>query len=1135
MKIFTRSVIISKSTTQIIRTMKISAFLLLVSIFPVIASNAYSQDVEIAFSSKNISLESVIQKIEASTSYRFLYRIEQIDMQQKVNVSSVKAPVIEILNDLSRSNNFNFKILDNNLIVLSTNKLQEKFKITGTVISAKTMEPLVGVSIKEKGVTFGTVTDINGAFTIQVSSPNVILVVSYMGFEKQEIEVNNTSQFTIKLVESTKTLDEVVVIGYGSMRKSDITGSVSTVKFDENEAAQITSVDKLMQGRSPGVFVNTGSAAPGGAINVRIRGTSTLSGGSEPLYVVDGVIVNTASQDVDNSLKAGTNPGNSYQEAQNGLSAINPQDIESIEILKDASATAIYGSRGANGVVLITTKQGKSGKGKLVFSSTTEFATVSKKMPMLNGYEFAKFRNETQALLGLLPAYNLNTIEPIDWQDDIYRTGITTNNRVSFSGKNESTNYYFALGYLNNDGIIPTTGLKQGDLRFNLTQDVSKRLKISSRTGLIFRRNSMTQSTEQMGSASNSIIRQILSKEPILDTLGPTLANLNEDVEGPRAWLSGYDDISKEFRVIQSLSLEYKLSDAFAIRTLGGADIRIKDRHRWFAKILGQGKAANGQLGYSQLKNYTYNLEAMLLFNKTYGKHKINATTGFTFDNSNIESSYTVNENFWTEDLRIYGLGTGARVLPFFEDYTKSSILSSLARIVYSYNDKYVVTATGRYDGTSRFSDGNKWGFFPSLAVAWRASEEKFIKELHVFSTLKPRFGYGITGNQAISPYATLTRYTAGYYSNNNATVDVGAVPALIANKDLTWESSTQLNLGLDAGFFGERLTFTMDLYQKKTRNLLQQMSLPTSTGFSNMWTNRGSIENKGLELSVQGVILDKQLKWTSGFNVAFNRNKIADIGLPLSMFGNTQMKAFLGVNVSGGSEFKMPANIFAEGSPVGMFYGYQTKGIYQPTDVTDHPLTLAGTPLKAGDIYFVDQNKDGNINDQDKVIIGNPNPKFSYGFTTSLSYKQFSMNIFINGVYGNKIANGNRLKIEDTQAGTNITRDAYYQAWSVDKPNNTYPRLLYKNGDFTDRLLEDGSYLRLGMVTLGYKVPLRNSKWFNNLDLFVTGKNLLTITNYTGFDPEVNSFTNDPMRVGVDYSSYPNTRSFVFGVNVSF
>ena len=617
------------------------------------------------------------------------------------------------------------------------------------------------------------------------------------------------------------SLSDVIVVGYGTVRKKDITGSVSSVKFNEKEAAQISSVDKLLQGRAPGVYVNTGSAAPGGAINVRIRGTSSLSGGNEPLYVVDGVIVNTATQDVDNSLKAGTNPGNSYQEAQNGLSAINPQDVESIEILKDASATAIYGSRGANGVVLITTKQGRSGKGRVVYSSTTEFARVSKKMPMLSGPEFAEFRNQARALQGQSPVYDLKTIEPIDWQDDVFRTGVTTNNRFSLSGKNDRSNYYFAFGFLNNAGIIPTTGLKQGDLRFNLTQNVSPKLKISSRTGLIFRRNSMTQSTEQMGSSSNSIIRQMLAKEPILDTLGPTLANLNEDIEGPRAWLKEYDDISKEFRAIQSLSLEYKLSQAFSLRALGGADVRVKDRHRWFGKVLGQGKAANGQLGFSALKNYTYNLETMLLFNKTYGRHKFNGTAGFTYDNSNIENSWTVNEDFWTEDLRIYGLGNGARVMPFFEDYTKTSILSGLARMVYSYNDKYIITATGRYDGTSRFAEGNKWGFFPSLALAWRASDEEFIKNLHVFSTLKPRIGYGLTGNQAISPYSTLTRYKAAYYASNNGTIVVGAAPALIANKNLTWESSTQLNLGLDAGFFSDRLTFTADLYRKKTKEPL--------------------------------------------------------------------------------------------------------------------------------------------------------------------------------------------------------------------------------------------------------------------------------------------------------------------------
>jgi TonB-linked SusC/RagA family outer membrane protein len=1007
-------------------------------------------------------------------------------------------------------------------------------KITGKVTDDKNL-PLSGATVSVKGRSISTVTDANGNFSLSVPGLNPSLIVSSVGFMPEEISVKGKTTIEIRMSIKEATLDDVVVVGYGTVRKRDLTGAVTSVTINDNEAAQITSIDKLLQGRAAGVTVNSGSSAPGGAVNVRIRGTSTFTGGSEPLYVVDGIIMNTATQDVDNSLKAGTNPGNSYQEAQNGLTAINPQDIESIEILKDASATAIYGSRGANGVVLITTKQGKSGKGLVNFTSTTEFAQVTKKIPVLDAYSFAEFRNKTRAMQGQTPVYDPKTIEPIDWQDDVFRTGITTNNRASFSGKNDKGNYFLALGFLNNNGVIPTTGLKQVDLRFNVMQNISPKLKFSSRTGLIYRTNSMTQSTEQMGSASNSIIRQMLAKEPIMDTLGPTLANLNEDIEGPRAWLRDYDDISREFRAIQSLSMDYKLTKAFTFHVLGGADIRAKERHRWFGKVLGQGKAANGQLGYSDLKNFTYNLEAMLLYNKTAGKSRINATAGMTYDNSKVKNAWTVNEDFFTEELRIHGLGNGARVLPFVEDHAQTSILSALARVVYSYKDRYILTGTGRADGTSRFADGNKWGFFPSIAVAWRASDEEFIKNMHVFSTLKPRLGFGVTGNQAISPYQTITRYRAAYYSANNGTIQVGANPALIANKDLTWESTKQVNIGLDAGFFRDRLNFTVDLYHKKTKDLLQQISLPTSTGFTSMWLNRGSVENKGLELSVNSIISQGTIGWTTAANITFNKNKIADIGLPEGKFGNMILSAFLGTNVSGGNEFKMPANVYAEGYPVAMFFGYQTQGIYQAADVVDHPLRLAGTPLKAGDIYFVDQNGDGNINDADKVILGDPNPKFSYGFSNTVTYKKLSLNIFINGVYGNKIANGNRLKLEDTQAGTNVIDYAYTQAWSPEQPNNAYPRLLYKNGDFTDRIIEDGSYLRLGMVTLGYKPNVKNLKFISGLDLFVSGRNLLTLTNYTGYDPEVNSFTNDPLRKGVDWSSYPNTRSVTVGVNVNF
>ncbi len=1137
---------------KVLLIMKLTTILIIATLLQVSASGLAQK---LTYSKKNVALIQVFKEIQRQTGYNVVYSVRKLNDAKIINVNFKNAGFEEVLKKCLEGQPLIYTIEEKTIVIREKensflDKIIEHLKVDvqdkeaghlkavqvkGRVTDDKG-EPLPGVSIAIKGTKIGTTTDNNGSYSVSAPDGNAILVFSFVGFSKQEIFIQGRTAINVQLQTESSVLDEVTV-GYGTVRKSDLTGAVTSVKFNEKEAAQITSVDKLLQGRAAGVYVNSGSAAPGGAVNVRIRGASSFSGGNEPLYVVDGVIINTATQDVDNSLRAGTNPGNSSQEAQNGLTAINPQDIESIEVLKDASATAIYGSRAANGVVLVTTKKGKSGKAQIQYSSSVEVAQVSRMMPVLDGNEFATFRNQTEAMLGRGPAYNPSRISPIDWQKDIFQNGVTTNNRLSINGSNDKTNYYIAGGVLDNKGVIPTTGLSQADLRLNLTQNVSDRFKVSSRTGVIYRRNSMTQSTEQMGSASNSIIRQMLAKAPILDTLAADQVDLelNQDIEGPRAWLKDYDDISKEFRATEALTLDYKISPAFTVSILGGFDLRFKDRHRWFGKNLGQGRNTNGQLGYSSLKNYTYNTQGLLKYNKAYGKHRLNGTAGVTFDKSDIENAYTVNEDFYTEELRIYGLGVGARINPFTEGFSGSSILSGLARLIYSYDDKYVLTATGRADGTSRFAPGNKWGYFPSMAFAWRASEEKFIKDLNVFSTFKTRAGYGMTGNQAISPYSTLTRYSAAFYASANDVPIVGAKPSLIANKDLKWESSSQVNLGLDIGFFDDRLSVTADVYKKKTKDLLQQLNIPTSTGFSSIAVNRGSVENKGLELALEGVIANGSVNWTIGGNIAFNRNKIADIGLPEGKFGNLNLKAFLGKDVSGGSEFHTPANIFAEGYPMGMFFGYQTKGIYQQADVTGHPLALSGVALRPGDIYFVDQNGDGNITAADKVILGDPNPKFNYGFNSNLSYKQFSLNVFINGVYGNQIANGNKLKIEDTSAGLNITKDAYYQAWTPEQPGNLNPRLLYKNGDFTDRILEDGSYLRLGMVTLGYKPVVKNLKWLKGLDLYVTGRNLLTITNYSGFDPEVNSFTNDPLRSGVDWSSYPNTRSFVFGVNVTF
>lgn len=1105
-----------------------------------------SQTVKLSLDLRKVPVEKVIQMIEEQTEFYFLYQDDVLKKGQTVTLQVKDTPVETILQQLSDQVNVDYRIMDRQIILLpkekpadakpasvGTEQQQQRKEITGSVKDTKGM-PLPGVTVVVKGTTTGTITGNDGNFSLQVPVNANTLVFSFVGMKTQEANISGIDRVNIVLEEESFGIEEVVAVGYGTMRRSDLTGSISTVRVDEKQAVQNNSVDKLLQGRAAGVYVNMGSAAPGGAVNVRIRGASSFTGGNEPLYVVDGVIINTASQDVDNSLRAGTNPGNSSQEAQNGLTSINPQDIESVEILKDASATAIYGSRAANGVVIITTKQGRTERALVQIHSSTEFAKVSKHLPLLDGYEFARFRNETEALLGRPPVYDLNTIRPIDWQEDIYGTGITTNNRFNISGVTGKSNYFIALGYLENNGIIPTTGVNQSDIRFNITNDVSKRLTINYKSALIYRVNSMTQATEQMGSISNSIIRQILSKSPILEEA--TEIEIDQEIEGPRVWLKKYDDISEEVRTTQSFSLDYKILKDLTFNVLGGIDLRMKDRRRWFGKELGQGRNANGQLGYSALKNYTYNLQAIFNYKKTIGKHRMDVTIGTTYDKTKIENKWTVNEDFWTEDLRIYGMGVGARVLPFTEEFSGSSILSALTRLVYSYDNKYILTATARADGSSRFAPGNKWGYFPSMALAWRASEEPFISELNIFSNLKPRIGFGMTGNQAISPYSTLTRFSPAYYAAHNESVVVGAKPSILANKELTWETSVQFNAGVDMGYFNNRINLNVDIYQKKTRDLLQQMSVPTSTGFSTMWVNRGSIENKGLEITLNGIALQKKnFEWNLGGNIAFNRNKIVDIGLPEGEFGNMVLKAFLGRNVAGGSEFNMPANIFAEGYPMAMFFGFETKGIYKPEDMLNEPLKLSGVDLQPGDIYFVDQNKDGNITDADKVIIGNPNPIFNYGLNTGVVFKRFSLDIFLYGVYGNQIANGNKLKIEDTQAGLNITKDAYYQAWSPQQPDNKYPRLLYKNGYFTDRILEDGSFLRLSSITLGYKPDVKNIGFISSLDIYLTGKNLFTITNYSGYDPEVNSFTNDPLRIGVDWSSYPNTRSVILGVNIAF
>lgn len=1125
-------------------------FLLGMFSFGVKAQDVLNKKIDVNIA--NQDFKSALGVIENSAGVKFTYRKSLVDPSRRVSLKVSNEKMSVILGQLLTGTGLKYEIIgkqiiliadDSNTAPIKTSKAENEIPIkrgrnkdvtiTGKVVDADGLE-LVGANIRVEGTTIGTSTDIDGKYELLIPAKDTdkVLVFSYISYQSQRVFIDDRDVIDAVLVSAM--LEEVVVVGYGTMKKSDLTGAISSIKTKASDATQFSSVDALMRGRAAGIQVVQAGGDPGGAISVKIRGLNSLRGDNEPLYVIDGVIVNNVTSD--NSDPFSSKTSNSGQTRQSGLTGINPQDVESIEILKDASATAIYGSRGANGVVLITTKKGQ-GITKTNFSSTWEVASVSKNLEMLDAVGYANYINDVRATNNFSPRYGLDTLIDVNWQRELQRKAFNKNNRLVVSGSStdDKTTYYLAAGFLQNQGIVRNSGLNQGDIKLNFSQELTSKLKLNLTLSGVANKNLMSVSTEPLGGGDNSMITKMLVGIPILNA-NVSLDDPSTPYDNPLSWLKDYDDIGVEKRVLSGLNLVYKFNKALSYKLTLAGDYKTKERKRWFGPSTFNGKVANGSLGLSNFDRTFYQLESLLLFNKKLKENsKISGTAGFTYDNENITRSSVINENFFTDELRTEGFGFGQLVYPFLRDRSKVEVFSFLTRTNFNFNEKYLLTLSGRADGTSKFGPGNKFSFFPAAAFAVRLDEEDFVVNSEMLSSLKWRVGYGRSGNQAISPYGTFARYNDVQAANGNAVV-VGSVPVNIQNKDLKWETTDQFNTGLDFGLKSEKYSFTIDAYYKRTYDLLQTFNLPTSSGFDRLLQNIGTIENKGIEFSGIGHMINTpKVKLDLSGNISFNRNKILDLGLDNSNFGIFNWEAYIGGKVSNGTYFKEPANVFVVGQPIGIFYGYQTDGVYQTVEETQNVLQF-GLPVVQGDLKLIDQNKDGDISPDDKVIIGNPNPKFTYGFNSNLSFNKFRVDLFFNGVYGNEIINGNLFRLGNANGSNsnNILKSTYENAWTLENPTD-YPRVGYDNLALIDSYVENGSFLRLATATLGYDFELGEKSKFKNISLNLIGRNLLTFTNYSGFDPEVNSFTFDGGIIGVDWSSYPNLKAYSVNINLTF
>jgi TonB-linked SusC/RagA family outer membrane protein len=995
--------------------------------------------------------------------------------------------------------------------------------------------PLSGATITVKGTTQAVSTDNTGAFTLTLPPGKDTLVITHVGYLAQEVAIHNRSTLSLTLKEDRDELSQVMVIAYGTVKKSDLTGSVVSIKSDELKAVPATSFDQAMQGRAAGVQVTQVSGKPGAETTIRIRGVSSITAGNEPLYVIDGMLVSSDGGDLTTGVTRGPR--------MSALSSINPSDIESIEILKDASATAMYGSRGTNGVVLITTKRGRSGQGSVNLEMYQGSQQVANKMKLLNAAQFGDFVNEAKLNANQTPVYvnPKNLGAGTDWQGALYRTAPMANYQLSVAGGDDKTKYALTGSYFDQDGIITNSNFKRYSFRMNLDRNINKILTVGS--NLAYSRLSSQGVLTNAGQIIPGVVTGALLFDPVLPVYdstvngGYTFENDRGKILGnPIAEAQQYVSNTVISRVLGNAYARLNISRTLELKTSFGVDAFSNSEYSFGPNYLKRTQASNGEAGLGKSNGLTWLNENTITYNNTFNNiHKVNVLLGYTLQQFNSDQMTVFAFNFPDNRTGYHNIAAALNPQPPTNSESSWSMISYLGRANYTFNNKYLFTVSGRIDGSSKFGAGNKYGFFPSGAFAWRASEEHFMRDITAINDLKFRASYGVIGNQSIPPYQSLSLvgpYGQGVFnSSSGSEVYTGQEPLSYANPHLKWETTRQLDLGVDLSLFSSRISITADYYNKKTSDLLLSTPIPTTTGFSNTMLNVGNVENHGFDLALRTVNTRGVVDWTSSVNFSVNRNKV------------TNLNADNNIPLLGGG-------ILRKGQPIGVFYGYIFDGIFQSdAQAASSPVLIGqeqGAPnpasyARAGDRRYRDINKDGKIDANDRTIIGNPQPSFTWGFTNTVSYQHFDLSVFFQGSQGNKISNLNNLDLLNFTGQNNVLADAGLNRWTPAHPGNKYPRALSAGsldaGVYSSAIVEDASYIRLKNITLGYNVTsaILNKCKIRTLRLYASATNLWTRTNYSGYDPEANTYGQSTSIMGVDLGGYPQARTWLVGLNVGF
>lgn len=1162
--------------------MRFTLFFVMVCFSQMFATDLYSQQTKLNLSMSNTRLGNVLDEIENQSEFYFLFNQQQIDLNRVVNVSVKDKNINEVLNVVFAGTDIRYVISDRQIVLTSGNErgdfpvTQQKRSITGKITDTGG-QSLPGVTVVVKNTTVGTITDANGNYNLQIPDGTDHLVFSFIGMRTVEENPSGRTVINIVMEEEAIGIEEVVAVGYGTVKKKDLTGAVASMRQEVLEQSRSSSFINSMQGRISGVLVTSGSGEPGSGSKVVIRGANTLAGSSDPLYVIDGIQVNESEAPLASS-KFGRNS------QRNPLSSINPADIVSIEVLKDASSTAIYGSKGANGVIIVTTRQGKEGLPVISYDGNAGISYSAKKIEMLNGNEWIDYRKDWTLMpdkkritygyfndwLFFLNAgetdpskmqpRDVYALPEYDWQDEMYRTAMSTTHTLSISGGTKNTKYSGSVGYNKEQGLLRNNDYSRYTTRMKLDHTQDRFILSMSLNASYSRYNGAAQSGD--GYNNMGILQTALVSRPLVFD-NPLAVQTQGGWKKPTENLNHVDRVSSTPNVSANATINYKIIDGLYIGTTVSGTVVPSKCNEFYGKetpwgyyLRGRAAITNSEwIGWSNINTISYDIGFK---NNT----KLNSLVAFELNGSRYETNSIIKSNFADETTGVHDISKGVTLENATSGASSMRRVSVLGRVNYNLFDRYLITASLRADGSDRFGEDKRWGYFPSLALAWRVSEEAFIKKLEFLDNLKLRLSYGRTGNSNIPEFQYMSKMGNSFYGD-----ELGLVPSSISNPRLKWEVTAQYNAGIDLTVLKGAIDLSVDIYDKKTTDMLYLAIIPAQSGFKNQWQNLGEIDNKGIEVSINTRNINtKNFGWSSGITLSTNKNKVIDIGNGLDV-------APIGAGSWSSSYIKLSdVGRIMKNQPIGIMYGYKMSGIYQLEDFSgwvdktgtyeandpNIPWQERSWILKSGvadasgiaaprpgtfKFKNLDNSEDNKITEGDKTIIGKSQPKLFGGISNNFRYKNFELGIFFTYSIGGEIFNSTKFELEGAYPGEyyNITKDFWTNRWTPDNPTDKYPS--YSDVGYYNSLaaqpnsyyIEDASFLRLQTISFSYTLPVSFSRkqGLKNIKVYYSGNNLFTVSDYSGFTPEVDS--GNALLSGFDVIGYPRATSHIFGINVTF